>query len=199
MKSVTKDLETYLGTIKNMTSCDLYELVLYSGNTYYYADTDMDIVHDGHVYKHDAFIINRDQVKLNDRVVVDTMTVTIHAGRKDMIASVPVLEAAHNGVLDRAKLYLKRCFFRTADAMNSSIIGVIDLFGGNVEVKSAGGIKLQLTVKAKTQGLNMSFPIRKYYPQGTYSVDSTSQIISSSETDSTCLIAPFIPRKEVLL
>lgn len=194
MKSVTADLETYLNTEKNMTSCDLYDLVLADGTTYHYADTDMDISYDGHAYLHNALLIKRDQVKLNDRVVVDTMTVTIHAGLKDTIENSPVLKAAHDGTLDRAKLYLKRCFFR-----GTTIVGVIALFGGNAEVKSAGGIKLQLTVKSKTQGLNMSFPIRKYYPQGTYSVDSNSQVISSADTDDTCLIAPFIPRKEVLM
>ena len=73
------------------------------------------------------------------------------------------------------------------------------LFGGTAEVKSAGGIKLQLSVKAKTQGLNMQFPIRKYYPQGTYSANDKSQVISSKDTDDTCLIAPFVPRKEVLI
>lgn len=64
MKTVAKDLETYLNTAKNMTSCDIYELTLFNGPTYYYADTDMDIPYDGHVYKHNALLIKRDQIKL---------------------------------------------------------------------------------------------------------------------------------------
>jgi len=194
MKEVNADLNTYLNTAKNLTSCDLYELVLYDGRHFYYADTDMDIFYDGNNYVHNGLLIKRAQIKLNSTVVVDTMTVTIHADKKDKLGDVPILKAANDGVFDRSVLYLRRCFFR-----DTTIIGCIDLFGGNVEVKSAGGIKLELTVKAKTQGLNMQFPIRKYYPQGTYSVDSTSQIITSKDTDDTCLIAPFIPRKEVLL
>lgn len=194
MKTVTKDLETYLNTAKNMTSCDLYELRLFNGNTYYYADTDMDIVYDGHVYQHNALLVKRNQIKLNSSVVVDTMIVTIYANTKDMIAGKTILQAAHDGTMDRANLQLRRCFFR-----GQTIVGCISLFGGTAEVKSAGGIGLQLTVKAKTQGLNMSFPIRKYYPQGTYSTDDTSQVISSKETDSTCVIAPFVPRKEALI
>ncbi len=194
MKTVSNDLETYLNTTKNMTSCDLYELTLFGGGTYYYADTDMDIVYDGHVYKHNALLIKRNQIKLNSSVVVDTMTVTVHADIHDKIEDKPILQAAHDGTLDRANLQLKRCFFR-----GQTIVGCISLFGGTVEVKSAGGIGLQLTVKAKTQGLNMNFPIRKYYPQGTYSTDDTSQVISSKDTDSTCVIAPFVPRKEALI
>lgn len=194
MKTVTKDLETYLNTAKNMTFCDLYELRLFNGNTYYYADTDMDIVYDGHVYQHNALLIKRNQIKLNSNVVVDTMTVTIYANTKDTIEGKTILQAAHDGTMDRANLQLRRCFFR-----GQTIVGCISLFGGTAEVKSAGGIGLQLTVKAKTQGLNMNFPIRKYYPQGTYSTDDTSQVISSKETDSTCVIAPFVPRKEALI
>lgn len=194
MKSVSKDLETYLNTAKNMTSCDLYELTLYNGTRYYYADTDMDISYDGHIYRHDMLLIKRNQIKLNSSVVVDTMTITINADTKDKLGSTPVLQAAHDGLLDRAHLQLRRCFFR-----DRTIIGSISLFGGTAEVKSAGGIKLQLSVKAKTQGLNMQFPVRRYYPQGTYSANDKSQVISSRDTDDTCLIAPFVPRKEVLI
>lgn len=194
MKTVTADLETYLNTVKNLTSCDLYELELSDGSVYYYADTDMDVYCDNYNYKHGELLIKRDQIKINSTVVVDTMTVTIQASTADTIADTPIIKAAHDGILDRAKLHLKRCFFR-----GTTIVGTIALFGGTAEIKSAGGIKLQLTVKAKTQGLNMSFPIRKYYPQGTYSTSDESQVISSAETDETCVIAPYIPRKEVLM
>ena len=194
MKTVTKNLETYLNTAKNMTSCDLYELRLFNGTTYYYADTDMDIVYDGHVYQHNALLIKRNQIKLNSNVVVDTMTVTIYANTKDTIEGKTILQAAHDGTMDRANLQLRRCFFR-----GQTIVGCISLFGGTAEVKSAGGIGLQLTVKAKTQGLTMNFPIRNSYPQGTYSTADTSQVISSKETASTCVIAPFVPRKEALI
>lgn len=40
MKDVSKDLASYLSTVKSLTSCDLYDLVLDSGNTYRYCDTD---------------------------------------------------------------------------------------------------------------------------------------------------------------
>ena len=72
MKTVSKELETYLNTEKNITCCDLYELTLYNGTRYYYADTDMDISYDGHIYRHDMLLIKRNQIKLNSSVVVDT-------------------------------------------------------------------------------------------------------------------------------
>ena len=103
MKTVNKSLETYLETEKKITSCDLYELVLDNGNKYYYADTDIDISFGGHTYLHNALLIKRQQVKIHDRVVVDTMTVTVQADINDKLEGLPFLQAAHSGGLDRAQ------------------------------------------------------------------------------------------------
>ena len=202
MKTVTQELATHLNTEKNFTSCDLYELVLANGNAYYYADTDCDVVWDGRTYLHNALLLKRQQIKLQSQVTVDTLSVTIYTDREhaaDMIDSTPVMAAAHSGVLDGAKLYLKRCFFRTGEGLPAATaIGVVSLFGGDVEIKNSGGIKLELTIKSKTQGLSQEFPRRKYYPQGSYTTTS-GKVISTGTTNDTCLIAPFVPRKEVLL
>lgn len=193
MKTVSTALSNYLNNTKNITSCDLYELQLANGNTYYYCDTDIDVTYNGNVYKHNALLLERKQTKINDRVVVDTMTITIGANSQDKIEDKPILLTAHDGELDLAKLYLRRCFFT-----GTTVQGVIDLFGGNVEVKKCGGIGLELTVKAKTQGLAQEFPVRKYYPQGTYSTTNGS-VTASGGDDDYCIITPFVPQKEVLL
>lgn len=193
MKDVSFLLADHLNTARNFVSCDLYELTLASGNTYHYTNADRDITYDGITYRHNALLVKRQQTKINDRVVVDTMTVTISANSKDTIEGKPILLAAHDGTLDFAKLHLSRCFFR-----ESTVHGAIGLFGGNVEVKKCGGLGLELTVKAKTQGLSQEFPVRKYYPQGTYSTANGSISAGTSDDDS-CLIAPFVPLKEVLL
>lgn len=162
MKDVGTGLENYLNTEKHMTSCDLFELRLPDGGVHYYTDADKDILYDGHNYRHDVLLIKRQQVKVNDSVVVDTLSVNIKADKTAKIGNTPLLKAAHDGILDMSKLYLRRCFFRDA-----VVIGAIGLFGGKVEVKSCGGLGLDLTVKAVTQGLSQEFPVRKYYPQGT--------------------------------
>ena len=193
MKTVTSKLESHLNTEKNFVSCDLYELQLASGNTYYYTDCDMDITWNGNTYLHNALLINRQQTKINDRVVVDTMAITISANSTDLVDGKPVLLAAHDGLLDRARLFLRRCFFK-----DGVVLGAVELFGGIAEVKKCGGIGLELTVKAKTQGLAQEFPLRKYYPQGTYST-TDGVITSDDETNDYVLIAPFVPLKEVLI
>lgn len=202
MKTVSNELATHLNTEKNFVSCDLFELVLANGNTYRYANTNCDIIWDGKTYLHDALLIKRQQIKLQSQVTVDTLSVSIFTDKDhaaDMIDGTPVMAAAHSGVLDGAKMYLKRCFFRTGDGLPSATaIGVVSLFGGDVEIKSSGGIRLDLTIKSKTQGLSQEFPRRKYYPQGSYTTTS-GKVISTGTTNDTCLIAPFVPRKEVLL
>lgn len=193
MKTVGEALSKYLNTERHITSCDLYELAMHNGHSYYYADIDRDISFGGALYLHNALILQRQQIKMDSSIVVDSMTVTAYMDRSDQVEAEMFMKAAHSGVLDKSKLYLRRCFFN-----EGNVVGVISL-GGNVEVKSAGGIKMQLTVKAKTQGLNMPFPIRKYYPQGSYTTNADSNVISETQDETTCLIAPYVPLKETLL
>lgn len=194
MKNVTSALEKHLLTEREFHACDLYEMVLTNGHHYYYADMDIDVVYNGQVYKHNALILSREQVELHSTVVVDTMTVTITAGQDDTIEGKPFLKAVHDGVFDRGKLYLRRCFFTDDNAT----VGVIELFGGHMEVTKAGGLEAQIEVKAETSGLNMEFPIRKYYPQGAFSTDSNGTV-TIKDSDEVSVVAPFVPRKEVLL
>ena len=203
MKEVSADLATHLNTEKTFLSCDLFELVLANGNTYRYTDApDCDVVLDNLIYRHDSLMIRRQQISIQSKVTVDSLEVVIYTDGEhaaDKIESMPVMRVAHSGVLDGARMSMKRARFRkTGDLPAASVIGTIGLFSGDVEIKSSSGIQLELTVKSKTQGLNMEFPIRKYYPQGAYTTTS-GRIVSNGQTDRTCLIAPFVPRKEVLL
>lgn len=194
MKDVGTGLENYLNTEKHMTSCDLFVLQLANGTKYYYTNADTNVVYGGNTYRHDQLLIKRQQVKLNATVVVDTMTITVYADGAVNLGSKGIKIAAHDGTLDRAKMYVKRVFFDS----NANVLGVMDIFGGNLEVKKSGGLTLELTVKAQTQGLSQEYPRRKYYPQGAYT--TTNGVVSSTgDNNASCLITPFMPRKEVLL
>lgn len=194
MKEATNALAEYLNTQKNLTSCDIYTLTLKNGNVYRFADFDVDVTYGGYTYSHASVgIPKRQQISLKSQAVVDSMNIQIYSDSNDLIESIPVNKAAHDGLLDRATLSLSRCFFS-----GSTVLGAVQLFAGIAEISQCGGLCLQLTVKAKTQGLNMEFPVRKYYPQGVYTKVNNS--VTSSNADSeTCLITPFIPLKEVLM
>ncbi len=193
MKQATDDLIKLLKEAPNIEGCDLYELKLANGRQFFWTDTDKDVVVGDRLYSHDSVIAQRDQVQIHSSVMVDTLNVTLYVGENDVIETQTVIQAAHEGRLDRSILTLTRCFFQ-----GERVAGTIQLFTGNVEVQEAGGLAIKLTVKAKTQGLNMGFPVRHYYPQGTYQ-ETNNTVVADAQSNSACLIAPHIPRREVLL
>lgn len=167
MKEVGEKLLSYLHTEKYMQSCDLYEFVLRSGVSYYYADTDTDVIYNGHRYVADGPIITRTQIKVSSTVAVDKLTVTMHCTAKDMIGGIPIIAVAHNGGFEGARVRLLRAFFD-----NNKIVDAVDLFNGYAEVKQGGGMTLQLEVKSVVQKLNAEWPQNRYYPLCPYSVYS---------------------------
>jgi uncharacterized phage protein (TIGR02218 family) len=168
MKEVGQILSNHLSTSQSFLSCDLYELKLKSGISYYWADTDADVNYGGHTYKGDGPIITREKISTNSTVSVDKLSVTITANQNDMIGGVPVLEVAHNGGLDDATLDLRRAFFDE----NGKVIDCIDFFHGICEVTQGGGFILKISSKSVVQKLNIEYPNRRYYPQCPYSIYS---------------------------
>jgi uncharacterized phage protein (TIGR02218 family) len=168
MKEVGQILSNHLSTSQSFLSCDLYELKLKSGISYYWADTDTDVNYGGHTYKGDGPIITREKIATNSTVSVDKLSVAITASQNDQIGGVPVLEVAHNGGLDGATLDLRRAFFDDA----GKVIECIDLFHGICEVTQGGGFILKISAKSVVQKLNIEYPNRRYYPQCPYSIYS---------------------------
>lgn len=194
MKEATNALITYLNTQKHITACDIYTLKLQNGNVYRFADFDTDVSYGGYTYSHTLMgIPKRQQIKTQSQVTVDSMTVEIYNTQSDMVESVPLNKAAHDGLLDRSVLSLSRCYFS-----GQTVLGAVQLFSGIVEIKQCGGLSIQITAKAKTQGLNMEFPVRKYYPQGVYTQVGDT-VTSSADDSETCLITPYVPLREVLM
>lgn len=168
MKQVNEALSAHLSSSQTFLSCDLYELKLKSGISYYWADTDADVSYGGHTYKGDGPIITREKISTSSTVSVDKLSVSITANQNDQIGGVPVLEVAHNGGLDGATLNLRRAFFDAA----GRVIECIDLFHGICEVTQGGGFLLKINAKSIVQKLNIEYPNRRYYPQCPYSIYS---------------------------
>ena len=168
MKEVSEVLRNHLNNEKHFNSCDLYELRLKSGVSYYWSESEASVSYDSKIYKGDGPIIVRDKIATNSTVSVDKMTVSISTDERDKIGGVPIMAVAHNGGFDGAEFTLKRAFFDDAN----KIIGVIGLFTGLCEVSQGGGLTLKLNVKSIVQKLNIEYPNRRYYPQCPYSIYS---------------------------
>lgn len=168
MKEVNEALRQHLNNDKHFNSCDLYELRLKSGVSYYWADADADISHDGNIYKSNGPIIVREKISTTSTVSVDKMSVSISTNEQDKIGGIPIMAVAHNGGFDGAEMSLKRAFFDD----NYKIIGVVGLFTGTCEVSQGGGLTLKLSVKSIVQKFNIEYPNRRYYPQCPFSIYS---------------------------
>lgn len=182
MKQVTDAMDRHLNRDRHFRCADVYELQLRNGGTYFFTDSDADIVYEGNLYVHNRFIIERTQIKTNSRVMVDKLVVTVFSDRSDKIEGKTVQEFAHDGGFDGARLFLRRVFFDD----DGSPFGHVALFGGIVEVSNAGGMELKFNVKAETQGLHMFFPLRRYYPETPYGT-------IAGKDSGTALVAPFVP------
>lgn len=162
MKSVSNELKAFLDTAKTFHVCDLYELTLQSGVVYRYADYDLPVLlPDGRLFaSSNRPVFKRGKLKINSKIEVDKLTVTLYIGTEDRIGGVPMMRVAHSGGLDESRLTLSRCFMREP----GDVVGIVEMFGGYVEIKSGGGLELQLEVKSAVRWLNVDFPMQKYYP-----------------------------------
>ena len=162
MKKVSDELKNFLDTARTFHVCDLYELTLKSGAVYRYADYGLPVLlADGRLFaSSNRPVFKRGKLKMNSKIEVDKLTVTFYVGGEDKIGGTPMMHVAHSGGLDEAQLALYRCFMRAP----GDVVGTVEMFSGYVEIKSGGGLELQLEIKSAIQRLNVDYPPQKYYP-----------------------------------
>ena len=161
MKQVTPELMEYLRTRKEFYMCELFEIELVSGLIFRYANYDMPItLPDGRYFTHKGPGFKRTRTKLTSKITVDKMNITMYVDGDDKIAGVTTMQVAHNGGLDEATLTLYKCFMDKPGI----VVGTVEWFGGDVNVKDGGGLEINIEVKSAVQRLDVEWPLRKYYP-----------------------------------
>lgn len=87
MKNVSAELKTFLDTSKTFHVCDLYELILQSGAVYRYADYGLPVLlDDGRLFaSSNRPVFKRGKLKMNSRIEVDKLAVTLYIGGEDKI------------------------------------------------------------------------------------------------------------------
>lgn len=167
MKQVSDELREYLHSRSEFFMCDLYEITLKSGLTFRYASYDRDItLPDGRVFSCKGPLFKRTGIKLTSGISVDKMTVTVYTDAADLISGTPMMQIAHAGGFDEAKLTLLLCVMSSPGV----VVGAIEMFGGYIDVETGGGLEMKWTVKSGVQKLNVEYPLRKYYPECPYSM-----------------------------
>lgn len=161
MKNAAAALKSHLKNSNTFHTCDLYDLTLLSGESYRYADYDMNVTAGGKMYPCAVRpIFQRGTIKNCTNIEVDKVTLTWNVDETDTVAGMPILKAAHVGVLDQGRLEILRCYM---DSPGVSV-GAIQIFSGEVYVKDGGGLDLKLEVKSAAQRFKSTFPRNRYYP-----------------------------------
>lgn len=191
MKTATDVVKACLAS-ESIQVCDLYTLVLESGDTYRFANYDRDVTYDGNTWVHKPFAFKRDQVKLQGAPTVDTLGVTVYCEPDDKLGNATFVAGCHNGLLDNSMMQLCRAYFSGGEC-----VGVVPMFSGRCEVQQSGGMAVKLSIKSIIQGLAAPLPVRMFAAQSAYA--NANGVITTSSTDTTSMVIPLKPSGNVLL
>lgn len=167
MKKVSDSLIKFLQSKTDFHMCDLYELTLYDGGTFRYADYDMNItLPDGRIFYCNSIGFDRDQVSLSADEVIDDISINFNIDDTDKINGISIMQLARNGGFDDAQITLYRCFMTSP----GKVLDVLELFSGEIETPEGGGLSLAVNVNSLANRLNNNFPTRCYYPTCPFSL-----------------------------
>jgi uncharacterized phage protein (TIGR02218 family) len=167
MKAVSGVLITRLNGNTQFLMADLYTLTLWDSTVYRWTTADLDITFGGN-----KFLSMRDQdtgTPLIERgttrcvvgLEVDTLDLTLRTGQTVLMAGIPMVKAACNGIFDGARLMLERAFLSYWD--DPSVETVV-LFEGNVAGCDPSSTSVHLTVKSELERMNVALPKYLYQP-----------------------------------
>ncbi len=167
MKSADANLIKYLAQTTDFRMCDLYEITLFDGAVFRYADYDRDIkLADGRLFSCSAPGFERDKISLTADEVIDSLNIELNIDETDKMNGVGIVQLARNGGFDDARLSLYRCFL---DEKGNALY-LLKLFTGEIETPEGGGLSLELDVNSLANKLNNNFPTRCYYPTCPFSL-----------------------------
>lgn len=166
MKKCTEELKEFLHTAKEFYMCDLYEFTLTNGMVLRYADYDLNINFENKTYLSNGPIFERDKISVKLGADVDSMNIDMSVDSNDSIGTRTFIQAAHIGAFDDGNLKLTQCYMSSPGV----VVGILDIFEGEIEVKDGGGLSLSIEAKSSVQRLNVDYPLRNYYVGCPFSV-----------------------------
>lgn len=164
MKTAPNAVIDYLNNNNKFFICDLYKIVLADGKTLRYANYDVPITWDGHVWSCTGPIFERGKTKLSGKITVDSLDVTVTTDASDKISGVTWMNLAQNGGFDNATLTLYRCFMSAPGV----VIGSLVWFSGLIDPDDGGGMEMKWKIRSRMQRANVDYPFRLYYPTCPY-------------------------------
>src|ERR1044071_10316174 len=102
MKPASAALVTFLQTTDQFLYADLFTITLADGTALFYTTSDVDIVFNGHTYLAGSPLVERDQIKWQTGLEVDTLSLSIKTQAADVVEGAPVLQDLAAGKFDDA-------------------------------------------------------------------------------------------------
>lgn len=199
MKSASQNLIDTLHNSKEFLTLDLYTLniniegvshIIRLCNAAY--DVDVENV----TYYAGCGVLERSQTKLTNELSVDSVTFSLYLANDVFTGIGDLQSAAHGGLLDHTRFSFARAYYK---ANSEEYVGKVEMFAGECQVVSAGGLLLQLKASSNATSLNLNYPVRRFYPQASYVSDSAGKIYySEGDNNRSCMI-PLKPNKRALL
>ena len=159
MKPITQAQFDRLMNARALSKCDVYTLLLKNGSAYYFADADRPVKVGGITYLPSKTLFSRSQTSESIGVEVDEMTVTVHFSDTAVLGSVYWSDAMRIGLLDGAKIKVRKAFFEGTD---TEPFWDAYVFEGNVGDLTQGSGTLEIIVKSETEKFNTQVPRRMF-------------------------------------
>jgi len=163
MRSASAALIALLNS-NQFVMADLYIIILATGDAFYYADYDADLIYAGHTFKSNNLQISRSGIRTVAGIEVDTLSLDIAADPTHTMLGTPFLQIAHNGGLDGARLTIDRVFMPLDNPTDTSA-GAMLLFNGEINVDEIDRGTARLSVLSDLALLNVQMP-RNLYQAG---------------------------------
>lgn len=189
MIAVSSELATLLEAARadnaSVFLADLFTITTTGGQVYRFTSAAQNLHWSGETFEGFDLIISRSEVKRAIGITVDSLEVSIFATENEKLNGVPFIQALHQGLLDGAELKLQRAFLNSYYA---PIVGVIDLFTGNISESNYSRFEANLSVKSELERLNIKMP-RNLWQAGCMNTLFDSQCALSKNSFSTACTA----------
>jgi len=163
MRTATPALIALLSS-NQFVMADLYTITLATGDAFYYADYDADLIVGGNIYLSNNLQISRSGIRTVSGIEVDTLSVDIAADPTHTMLGRPFVQIANNGGLDGARMQIDRVFMPLDNPTDTSA-GTMLLFNGEINVDEVDRGTARLSVLSDIALLNVQMP-RNIYQAG---------------------------------
>lgn len=197
MKKCSEELVKFLAKIdsEKLRVADLYTFKLTNGTVLRFTSADFDIKYKNEIFSKNNACISRSSMQWATGLSVDDLTIEFNPSEKDLLGTVPLVQAFRNGSFDGAKLQLDLAFY--TDGWDAEPQVLEKLFVGTIDVDEVGGSYVKCTAKSYTEILNSSFPCHVYQASCCYTLYGAGCGVDKSKFSQTGYVLQNSTKKQI--